>query len=753
MAAWRWSLLVALGIGLAIAAPACGSSSDSEFPDLTGGDGGPLGGGDGSFVDGTNGGGLLPDGGLDPKAVFVVAPADKVIDVTVGQPIPTVGYTATVNGKQVDVGWSVDRGEIGTIDAAGGVFTPSQKLGGTASVIATYHGGQASAKVTVHLHVVQNGATASDAGTGVGGSGGVGGEGSGGAVDNGTVTALNGTPKADPGLAWLYPYDQTVWPRGILAPLLQWKPGAAAAYDAVLIQINEASFDYKGYFKKTAASFIHHPIPQDVWKQLAYSNAGEAVTVSLTFAAGGAAYGPITETWKVASGSLKGVVYYNSYGTKLAKNSTGALGGDGKFGGATLAIHGASTDPVLVAGASGDDTKCRVCHSVSADGSTLITEHGESYGTTSRYDLKQTTGNETAMTPTDGRFAWGAPSPDGTAVFSNAAPLPGAKTGSDSALYAVPAGTPITTTGFPAGLQAGTPAFSPDGNHIAFNFYAGTVGAATGDKKSLGFLDFAKPGAFSNFASYAPPASGTVLYPSFLPTNDGVVFQLETVYSGRGFGETRSTCDDPTKACSSTGPHGELWWFDVKTKASTRLDRLNGKGYLPVGANAHDADATLNYEPTVNPVPSGGYAWVVFTSRRMYGNVATINPFWSDPRNFDISATPTPKKLWVAAVDLNGTPGTDPSHPAFYLPAQELLAGNSRGYWVVDPCKTDGTSCETGDECCGGFCRPNGDGGFACVPPPTGQCSQEFEKCTTAGDCCDTGSLCVNGRCAKPPPN
>ena len=30
---------------------------------------------------------------------------------------------------------------------------------------------------------------------------------------------------------------------------------------------------------------------------------------------------------------------------------------------------------------------------------------------------------------------------------------------------------------------------------------------------------------------------------------------------------------------------------------------------------------------TVNPVPSGGYAWVVFTSRRMYGNVATINPW------------------------------------------------------------------------------------------------------------------------------
>ena len=80
------------------------------------------------------------------------------------------------------------------------------------------------------------------------------------------------------------------------------------------------------------------------------------------------------------------------------------------------------------------------------------------------------------------------------------------------------------------------------------------------------------------------------------------------------------------------------------------------------------------------------------------------------------------------------SPGTDPSHPAFYLPAQELLAGNSRGFWVVDPCKADGTRCETGDECCGGYCEDT-DGGFVCTNlPPT--CSSIGEKCTTTSDCC-----------------
>ena len=89
----------------------------------------------------------------------------------------------------------------------------------------------------------------------------------------------------------------------------------------------------------------------------------------------------------------------------------------------------------------------------------------------------------------------------------------------------------------------------------------------------------------------------------------------------------------------------------------------------------HPADATLNYAPTVNPAASGGYAWVIFTSRRLYGNVATIDPFSSDPRSYDYAHQVTTKKLWVAAVDLGSPPGVDPSHPAFYLPAQELRAG------------------------------------------------------------------------------
>ena len=137
----------------------------------------------------------------------------------------------------------------------------------------------------------------------------------------------------------------------------------------------------------------------------------------------------------------------------------------------------------------------------------------------------------------------------------------------------------------------------------------------------------------------------------------------------------------------------------------------------------HDDDYKMNYEPTVNPIPSGGYFWVVFTSRRAYGNIASGDPF-----DVGDGKRPIPKKLWVAAIDQKPTPGKDPSHPAFYLPGQELGAGNMRGFWVVDPCHADGTSCETGDECCNGYCRADGTSGkLVCGGKPPG-CAQEYEN-------------------------
>ncbi len=704
-------------------------------------DGGADGGANSGGGTGTGGGG--GGGGTISAGPLTISPRDQVIDVSPGQPLPTVQFSATAHGASVTPTWAASA--LGSVSPSG-LFVPTGSAGGISTITANAAGEQDSTTVTVRLRLVQNGAT--DAGAmdaGFGGVGGVGGEGVGGPVTPAILTVLQSTPTADASLGLLYPYDETVWPRGILAPLLQWNAGARS-FDAVGIHLECAHFTWDGAFAKTATPFIHHPVPQDVWKQLGDSCAGATVQVRLVFAAGGVAYGPLTQSWRIAPGFLKGVVYYNSYGSKLALNHPGALPNNAMFGGATLAIRGDSTDPVLVAGKTGPTNDCRVCHVVSANGSTLLSQQGDNNSATSAYALRSANA-ETPMSPGDGRFAWGGLSPDGTFLFSNSAPLQGSSL-SPSALYQVPSGTEIPTTGLAAGLQAGTPVFSPDGRSLAFNWYGGPGS----DRRSLAFTRFTPPGAFTDFVTlHTPPAGHVDLYPSFLPTGSGVVFQVETQSSGRNFAETRSTCD-ASGPCSDVGAHGELWWVDVASKQAHALTKLNGVG-LPTGPNAHDADATLNYEPTVSPIPSGGYAWVIFTSRRLYGNVATLNPFWSDPRYHDLSQSPTPKKLWVAAIDLNAAPGTDPSHPAFYLPAQELLAGNSRGYWSLDPCRADGEGCGSGDQCCGGFCRGPNDTGKTCSSNNGGGCSAEFERCTTHADCCGAataGAVCVNQLCVIP---
>jgi hypothetical protein len=551
-----------------------------------------------------------------------------------------------------------------------------------------------------------------------------------------------------------------VWPRGLLAPLLQWEWATGDA-DAIQIELSttSGSFSWKGTFGKpsilgqTGGKFTRHPIPQDVWDAATNTAAGLAdqLTVKLTVASGGVAYGPIAETWTVAPARLSGIIYYNSYGTQLAKNYPGAMGGNGMFGGAVLSIHAGDTGPKLVAGGDGDHTQCRVCHSVAAGGSRLVVSRGENYGLQTAYDL---TPSGSVDRGTSMSAAWfPGLTPDGSVALN-----------AGETVFDLASGSPVASTGLPAGSVA-MPAFSHDAKLVAFNPGFGTT---------LSVMSF--DAATNTFANRVDVVQGgaTPGWPAFFPDGRAVVYESEVQIGGDGHGSNMLWTRGNAK--------GEIAWTSATDAAhATRLNALNGRdaagnSYLPKiaspkpvsclwnGSGAgqmgnvdadHGDDVSVNYEPTVAPVAAGGYAWVVFTSRRMYGNVATIPPFCSDPRWIDLFTDITPKKLWVAAVDITGQVGTDPSHPAFYLPGQEILAGNSRGFWVLDPCRADGQGCQHGDECCNGYCEPNGAGGeLVCSnTPPQGSCSAPQEKCTTAGDCCDVTNLCINGFCAQKGPS
>lgn len=791
-----WGTALIATVAFAAGQAACGSAG-STGGNLTGSTGSGAGGNGattgsnpdsvGSFV-GPGVGAGQPTGGS--TQAFDVTPAEpQTITVAAGQAMPTVDYKATVNGSPVNVSWSVDRGDVGAITAGPAPttsFTPKGKSGGVVTVIAGLNGKTVKRQIFVKLTAQQNGPSPGSAAeqaqiptdptklTTGGGVGGVGGEGLGGQVTDMATTAALGSPTSPgtaEGLRLLYPYDKTVFPRGMLAPLLMW---SWSANDADAIQVDLAttsgSFTWKGTFSRpailaqTKGPFIRHPIPQDVWEMatntaggLALDGTPDKLTMKLTVAKGGKAYGPITETWVIAPARLSGTIYYNSYGTQLAQNFGGAVGGNGKFGGAVLSIHVGDTAPKLTAGANGTDAQCRVCHSVAANGSRLVVQHGNAYDITSGYDLSPAGTTEHVL---GASTTFPAMYPDGSKALSEKGAL----------LSLDGAGSVLPSTGITSvATDLGTPAFSPSGALVTFNPMASP--SIPNPRQKLLVMSFdASKNAFSGptvvVDDTGKPAETRPGWPAFFPDGTSVVFHHQSAagFDGNAMGAM----------ATRKGARAQIAWTSVKdSKSVAALNQLNGKDesgkvYLPklsapvaiacaadgekVGTidADHGDDVDLNYEPTVNPVASGGYAWVVFTSRRMYGSVASIPPFCSDPRGVDLIQNITTKKLWVAAVDVNAQPGTDPSHPAFYLPAQELLAGNARGFWVLDPCKQDGQGCDTGDQCCNGFCEPNGQGGaLVCSNmPPDSKCSMPQEKCSSAGDCCDPSNLCINGFCS-----
>jgi len=746
------------------------------------------------------------DGGS--TALTITPSSLQTLMVAPGAMTPTVTFSATMDNAPVNVAWGVDRGDLGSIPAgpsSSATFTPSGTAGGLVNVSAGLNGMQLNAQIVVKLVGTQNGVNAAVPSevlqtattvaqlTAGGGVGGVGGEGLGAAVSDAATLAALQTPSGNgqaQGLTFLYPYNGTVWPRGMLAPLLMWDWSMKDA-DAVQIALSttSGSFSWTGTFGRPAilaqtnGNFVRMPIPQDVWA-MATNSAGTIVppatmpdqlTVSLTVAKGGMAYGPIQETWPVAPGLLSGIIYYQSYGTQLVKNYSGAVGGDGTFGAAVLSIHVGDTAPTVAAGSNGGAAQCRTCHSVAALGSRLVVQHGDDYSASSAYDLTPMGNTEhvlaTGADPPSGSGSLGGfPGvyPDGSMALSSAGkilPLP-----DDSTLPTVTGLSTVTT-------DLGSPAFSPSGTQVAFNPMTGP-GVMTPTQQLLVMNFSAATTTFSTpvvvVDDTGKPAQTRPGWPAFFPDGNSVVFHHQSVAGSDGNSSGTMFTRDGCKA--------QIAWTNVTdSQHVTPLNQLNGldasgNSYLPKlatplslscmdGSNNvgsinpdHGDDTNVNYEPTVNPLPSGGYVWVVFTSRRMYGNEAVIPPFCSDPRAVNLVTNVTPKKLWVAAVDLagggenggsTGMPGMDASHPAFYLPAQELLAGNSRGFWVLDPCKQDGSSCQSGDECCNGYCDSMGDGGSLICAPPTASCSGVNDKCTTSSNCCDPTNLCINGFCTQ----
>jgi hypothetical protein len=703
-------LLLASSLAAAAVAAACGepAGTAATFP------------GEDASLPYADGGNITPpfsDASLDdgPGRTLTIQPADSTLDVNA--PGVTTKFTALLDGAPVPVTWNLDSALTGAIDG-NGLFTANAQAAGVVTVFAESAGhvkGQTT--LTVKLHLNDNP----------------------GNIDGGTQGKLKGGGTADGTFGWLYPYDQTVFPRGLLPPTLQFKGVAATAY---YVKITSKLLSYEGFY--AGSNPLRVAWTPALWKTVTESAlANDPVKVEITKGSAGAGgqldvTGPITESWTVAQGSLKGIVYYNTYDSPLALGDGGVLNGDNNQGAVMRIKPGASIPEVFIGGAARGS--CTVCHTVSADGTTMSASAGHQYDAIYKISPDASAPSAPVSQQPDNGYSFGALTPDGQYLLScGSTALDGGPDGAvpseygpnvvsmthdlDTKLFDTKTGNVVEAQILGGAVKkAFMPAFSPDGKRVAFMHYEQSKG------NGLSVLDFDQSThTFSNLQLVVSDNSVMFGWPSFLPDGKQFVYMV----------------GDRDDYATWRGGSGELLVADIATKNATKLKVLNGvlggKSYLQ-----DPGEIFMNYEPTVLPVAEGGYYWVVFTSRRKFGNTIT-DP---DPSNS------VRKKLWVAAIDINAPANADPSHPAFYLEGQELASGNLRGFWALEPCRQTGNDCQSGSDCCTGFCRQTGDAGaFSCVAPPP-SCAHEDEKCTKASDCCDQslGFDCINNRCARPTP-
>ncbi|HEX3594550.1 MAG TPA: hypothetical protein VHU80_05595, partial [Polyangiaceae bacterium] len=438
----------------------------------------------------------------------------------------------------------------------------------------------------------------------------------------------------------LYPYDNTVFPVGLLPPVFQWD-GVGNA-DAVYIHLKSALFEYTGCFGPTTAP--NQTISQTIWGQAGVQTGGasDPLLLEMSISSGGTVYGPVKQTLIFAPGKLKGDIFYNTYTSPQANGNSAVM---------RLHLGAAKPEVFLTDNGATPFGPCWSCHSLSANGNILVAQHHQYPGgpyLSASFDLAATpqlSPPPKAQIPgTTAEMGLGAVYPDGSKVLTTGSPgdstsntlasfpdapgnIPGMLGPKPSMLLDTSTGNPIKLSGWDV-QYAQMPSFSPDGTRIAFNWY---------DKSQGHTLAIANFDSATNTVSnvkevFTGQMTQFVGWPWITPDDKQVIFVIGNTqdyvsgYPGR-FGIASS----------------DLYIVDIATGKLRQLARANGSDkdgestYLPrPGRDEH-----FEFFPTISPIQAGGYFWLFFTSRRTYGNTITT-----------IVDDAVTKKIWVSAIDI-----------------------------------------------------------------------------------------------------
>jgi hypothetical protein len=612
----------------------------------------------------------------------------------------------------------------------------------------------------------------------------------------------------------LSPYNNTVFPSGLISPPIMWEGAADAAYVRLRFE-SQANLDFQ--FAAAASSPGELRIPQQHWNEITRRTQGRALLVTLSTKSGNSV-STCQLSWRIAAGTMNGALYYNTYNYPQA-------GGVG----AVLRLTLGANAPELYLNDVGvpPTGPCVSCHSVSAKGSVLAASlhnyapdvvggllggllgTGGGAGTNENFQSFAVPVTS-ALQPTNrvrvADATFGALTPDGSLLLQMGNPqcTAGASTfprapnnfflvqGPTAAgLIDTKTGQSVQAQGLDPNAFMWMPQFSPDAKHVVFN-HAKPDGMGGTDRRELAMMDFDQATrSFSNLRviasrqgvapslPYAPAASNGFGFPiasgaagcsQLLQGNDalghiangsctGPCYPAWPFFTPDGRGVIYSLISEPDFAVAFPGrdtpSKSELWYVNIDNAQKPLPIRLD------IANKGLDGEDTLNnYYPTVLPVQVGGYYWMFWTTMRKWGH-RKIEPGAGGAidqlLSGEAAAQAVKKRIWVAAIRASGTADEnasgiekDPSFPGFYLEGQSET-GNTRAFAALNPCRATGKDCQSGLDCCTGFCdvKPGAEKGM-CVAEV--MCSKTNERCMTSKDCCppakgEPQNECIGGYC------
>jgi hypothetical protein len=591
---------------------------------------------------------------------------------------------AYADGSEADATraeFSLDVAAIGDIDDATGEFVANGAIGGSATVTARVSTPGAKLSATAVLSVTLERSVLGDN-----------------VPDDVAAQFEAATSVDDPSRSAqvVYPLDGVVMPQNVYPADIQWTVGATG--DLYRIRFSKPHTAFTAF--AAYAPDNHWLADATVWRALAQSDPDELAQLSvdrLEATTGELVTGePIG--MRFAKAALTGTVYYWDIEAGRIRRIDDGSG---------EAVSFMPSPPVAMNGT----TQCVGCHSVSRSGRYMAGRLGTGDNIGAVFDLTSDLSPNPAPTlwptsPSSIRWWFSTWNPDDTRMAVTFDEVMGIR---DLRIYDPMTGMRVDVTG-DMPTSATHPDWSPDGTRIAYVSGANN----SGDKFTIGNISVLPVTGSDTFGTASVVHQGSALpdgaadsYPTWSPDSAQLAFAHGT-------------------GCRSESATAALYGMRPDGSDVVHFERAGEGG--------------LDYQPRYSPFQQGGYYWLSFLSRRVYGNQAIGNG--ARPAN-------RRQQIWVTAIRVDAEPGEDPSSVPYWLPGQNTQSANISAFWAPRPCRTQGSDCSVGSECCSGDCRPDASDAWVCSPPPPDSCRSEGETCDTSDDCCSGyGLTCTAHVCA-----